>query len=288
MIYQSPQNPNTHLTVKERQYPSFPTKYLFAQKLIQGKVLDFGAGLGKDVEFLKAKDFEVKAYAPYYSPEYPQERFDTILCNYVLNVLLPEEQSAVLMCIAELLKPTGKAYFTVRRDITQNGFRYNPKREVSVYQCNVTLPYKSIYKTEHCEIYQYQPYHQLKHNDSDCPFCNPDSERMLISEIATAYAIFDKYPISEGHALIIPKRHIPNYFDLSFKEQSACWLLVNRVKTILQNQFNPEGFNVGINVNAEAGQTVFHAHIHLIPRYKGDVENPRGGIRQIIPLKANY
>ena len=110
----------------------------------------------------------------------------------------------------------------------------------------------------------------------------------MIVESATAYAIFDKFPVSKGHALIIPKKHCADYFDLTFREQSACIFMLNKVQEILANKFKPDGFNVGINICETAGQTVPHVHIHLIPRYKGDVENPRGGVRGIIPNKQKY
>ncbi|MCV5968643.1 HIT family protein, partial [Lactococcus petauri] len=87
-----------------------------------------------------------------------------------------------------------------------------------------------------------------------------------------AFSIFDKFPVSEGHALVIPKRHVSNYFELSFKEQMACWLMVNKVKTIINQHFKVEDFNIGINIGSIAGQTIPHVHIHIIPRYKGDVE----------------
>lgn len=283
----SDKNPNAHLTVKERKNPSFPTTHLYQNKLLQGRILDFGCGLGKDVEFLQQQGFEVVAYDNHYCPDYPTGKFDTILCNYVLNVLLPEEQTLVLMQIAELLKPTGKAFFTVRRDLKKNGYLYNPKRDATVYQCNVVLNYKSLLLTNLCEIYEYQHYNQLQKNNN-CVFCAVETDRALITETATVFAIYDKYPVSNGHALVIPKRHVANYFDLSTKEQQACWFVANRVQQILQHQFNPDGFNVGININEAAGQTVSHAHIHLIPRYLGDVENPRGGIRGVILGKGDY
>lgn len=94
--------------------------------------------------------------------------------------------------------------------------------------------------------------------------------------------------MSIGHSLIVPKRLVSNYFDLSQKEQTALWIVVNEVKKILQEKYNPDGFNIGINVNEEAGQTIWHCHIHIIPRYKGDVEEPRGGVRGVIPSKKNY
>jgi diadenosine tetraphosphate (Ap4A) HIT family hydrolase len=121
-----------------------------------------------------------------------------------------------------------------------------------------------------------------------CPFCQPDIEREIIVESPNAFAIYDKFPVNKGHALIIPKKHCSNYFDLTFKEQSACISILNAVKQIIAKRYNPDGFNVGININEAAGQTVPHVHIHLIPRYKGDVEQPRGGIRGVIPEKQNY
>jgi len=282
-------NINSHLTVKERTEPSLPTRSLFKEKRLIGKILDFGCGLGADVEFLRNNKLEVIAYDKYYFPEYPQEKFDTIICNYVLNVLLPEEQTQVLMEVAQLLKSSGKAYFAVRRDIKKNGFIYNSKRKVSVYQCNVLLPFSSVFKTEYCEIYEYQHYTTIYKGDkSISPFLEGNEIRELIIETATVFAIKDKFPVSEGHSLVIPKRLISNYFDLNFREQTAIWLAVNKVKSILTQHHNPHGFNVGFNVNEVGGQTIFHTHIHIIPRYKNDVENPKGGIRNVIPQKSDY
>ena len=123
---------------------------------------------------------------------------------------------------------------------------------------------------------------------SPCPFCTLPTDQLMIAESATAFAIFDKFPVSKGHALVIPTRHVSNYFDLTLQEQMDCLILLNEVKTILQKQFNPDGFNVGINIHAAAGQTVPHAHIHLIPRYQDDVQEPRGGVRGVIPGKQTY
>jgi diadenosine tetraphosphate (Ap4A) HIT family hydrolase len=289
MIVQSPNNPYSHLTIKEREWPSFPTKHLLSNGLIKGRVLDFGCGTGVDVEFLRGKGHDVIGYDPYYAPDYPTGRFDTILCHYVLNVLLPEEQVAVLMAVSELLEPGGKAYFTVRRDIKRNGFRVHAKHNQKVYQCNVVLPFKSLVQAEHCEVYEYQHFNQIpRPNRAECPFCHPDPERELLSESATVYALLDRYPVSPGHALIIPKQHMNSYFELSDRVRTACWLMVSRVQTILLQRFQPEGFNVGINVGAVAGQTIPHIHIHLIPRYPGDVPNPVGGVRNVIPDKGDY
>ena len=288
-IFQSPKNPHSHLTVKKRDKVSFPTKKLFTKKLIIGNTLDFGCGLGADVRFLKSNKINVIGYDPYYSPNYPKNKFDTIICIYVLNVLLPIEQMNVLMAVSELLKPTGKGYFAVRRDIKKVGYRNHYIHKVKTYQCNVILPYKSIFKTNFCEIYEYQHLNRIKTGlNNECPFCNLSEKTKLITESATAYAIYDNYPVSEGHSLIIPKQHISSYFDLSEHSKRACWLLVDRVKKILAEKFQPDGYNIGININQEAGQTINHVHIHLIPRYKNDVENPKGGIRHVIPGKGFY
>ena len=119
-----------------------------------------------------------------------------------------------------------------------------------------------------------------------CPFCNLEREKILESELS--FAIYDGFPVNEGHVLIIPKRHTADYFDLSLEEQKDCIELLNRVKGIVQEKYNPDGFNVGININEAAGQTVSHVHIHLIPRYEGDVEEPRGGVRGVIPKRKSY
>src|SRR5690554_6108613 len=192
------------------------------------------------------------------------------------------------MEISQLLKPTGRAYFAVRRDINYEGFRTHKLHHKPTYQCIVKLPYRTVFKNENVEIYEYQHINQIAHQNLTCPFCNPESTKELLLESATAYAIYDQFPVNEGHALIIPKRHCSDYFSLSFKEQSACWFILNKTKEIISEKFNPDGFNVGININETAGQTIPHVHIHLIPRYKDDVENPEGGVRGVIPEKQIY
>lgn len=283
------ENLNSHLTAKERETISFPAKYLDSQNLLIGEVLDFGCGFGKDVEVLKEKGISIIGYDKHYFPIFPSQRFDTIICFYVLNVLLQEEQAKVLMEISQLLRPTGKAYFAVRRDLKHQGFRMHKIYHQQTYQCNVKLPFKSIFRNDNCEIYEYRHFNKLKEpNSLDCPFCNPEQDRELIVESATAFSMYDKFPVNDGHALIIPKKHCFNYFDLTFKEQAACLFMLNTVKQIVYEKFKPDGFNIGINVNEAAGQTISHVHIHLIPRYNGDVEEPRGGVRGVIPSKKDY
>jgi len=104
-----------------------------------------------------------------------------------------------------------------------------------------------------------------------------------------AYASYDTYPVSEFHCLIIPKRHVKDYFDLSDNEVIACNNLIKKVKDeIILKDPSVKGFNIGTNSGAIAGQSIMHCHIHLIPRREGDVENPQGGVRSVIPLKQHY
>jgi diadenosine tetraphosphate (Ap4A) HIT family hydrolase len=120
-----------------------------------------------------------------------------------------------------------------------------------------------------------------------CPFCTLPDER-VIDQNDHGLVIRDGFPISPGHTLIIPKRHIGSFFDLNIAERSDLLGLLDKAKTALDNEFNPNGFNIGINDGPAAGQTVPHLHIHLIPRYAGDRADPRGGVRWIIPEKADY
>ncbi len=115
-----------------------------------------------------------------------------------------------------------------------------------------------------------------------CVFCQ-SGNLAVIAENELALAFYDGCPVSEGHTLIIPKRHVETYFEASFQEQAAITRLSYQVKDYLQAKYQPDGYNVGANIGLAAGQTVFHYHIHIIPRYKGDVANPRGGVRKVIP-----
>ena len=124
--------------------------------------------------------------------------------------------------------------------------------------------------------------------DNICPFCKVESEREIITSSLLSIAFFDGFPVSPGHALIIPKRHVASFFDLTKDEQQDMLKLVDSVKSIIDEKYHPDGYNVGVNIGEAAGQSIFHVHMHLIPRYKGDVSNPRGGVRGVIPSKQNY
>jgi len=120
-----------------------------------------------------------------------------------------------------------------------------------------------------------------------CLFCTLPLERIIDSN-DLALVIRDGYPISPAHTLVIPKRHICSWFETTSQEQSAMLDLLRKAKVILEEEFKPDGYNIGINDGPTAGQTVPHLHMHLIPRYKDDLEDPRGGVRWIIPKKAKY
>ena len=123
-------------------------------------------------------------------------------------------------------------------------------------------------------------------NPGDCIFCDP--KRKILAENAHALAFFDSFPVSRGHALVVPKRHALDIFELSDEEYAGCFSLVFPLRELLIARFAPDGFNVGANCSEAAGQSVWHAHIHVIPRYVGDVPEPRGGIRNVLPRKAKY
>ena len=120
-----------------------------------------------------------------------------------------------------------------------------------------------------------------------CAFCTLPSARVIDAN-ATAMVIRDGYPVSPGHTLVIPKRHTGSFFDLSEKERNELLSLLDRAKLVLDEEFHPQGYNIGINDGAAAGQTVPHLHVHLIPRFDGDLPDPRGGVRWVIPAKAKY
>jgi diadenosine tetraphosphate (Ap4A) HIT family hydrolase len=123
--------------------------------------------------------------------------------------------------------------------------------------------------------------------EKPCPFCHRDPARVLAEdELTVIYK--DGFPVSPGHTVILPKRHVATLFEATEEEQQALLKALNRAKVILDEAHHPDGYNIGINHRAAGGQTVPHLHIHLIPRYKGDREDPRGGVRWVLPERARY
>lgn len=122
----------------------------------------------------------------------------------------------------------------------------------------------------------------------DCIFCDIiKNNKDILFESKSSVAFYDSFPVSVGHTLIIPKRHCETYFDLTDEEMKDMHSLSIKVKEYLDAEFQPDGYNVGFNCDVAAGQSVMHAHMHIIPRYQGDSENPRGGVRKVVKIN-NY
>jgi diadenosine tetraphosphate (Ap4A) HIT family hydrolase len=125
----------------------------------------------------------------------------------------------------------------------------------------------------------------MNNDDQNCPFCHPDS---VLFGNELAYVKPDKFPVNPGHLLIIPRRHVADFFLTTPEEKAALLLFLDKAKLYIDGKHTPSGYNVGINVGEVAGQTIMHVHLHLIPRYHGDLENPRGGVRGVIPTRQSY
>jgi superfamily II DNA or RNA helicase/HKD family nuclease/diadenosine tetraphosphate (Ap4A) HIT family hydrolase len=123
--------------------------------------------------------------------------------------------------------------------------------------------------------------------NTSCPFCNPAVDRIFYMD-SVVIGLWDGYPVSPGHALIVPRRHVASWFEATADEKYAVIDALERAKREIEKTHAPQGYNIGVNVGSPAGQTIFHLHVHLIPRYHGDMPDPRGGVRYVIPQKANY
>jgi len=124
--------------------------------------------------------------------------------------------------------------------------------------------------------------------DSACRMCKSKSSPRLMFEGKYGFAVWDRHPVSAGHFLVVPHRHFSDYFDINDEEREELWLLVARGKAVADEKYHPDGYNIGINVGKWAGQSIPHLHIHVIPRYAGDVENPKGGVRGVVPERKLY
>ena len=122
--------------------------------------------------------------------------------------------------------------------------------------------------------------------NNPCLFCTDPQGVSLQNELA--FSARDSYAVSPGHSVVIPNRHVAEFFDLTPEEIAACMALIQEEKKLLDAEFKPDGYNIGVNIGQAAGQSIHHVHIHIIPRYKGDVENPQGGVRHVLPKKAHY
>ena len=117
-----------------------------------------------------------------------------------------------------------------------------------------------------------------------CPFCNPAPEDIVAAN-DLCYARYDIHPVSPGHLLVIPFRHVASYFETTYEERMALARLIDDCREITEREYHPGGYNIGVNVGEVAGQNVMHVHVHFIPRYQGDTEHPGGGVRGVIPQK---
>ena len=123
---------------------------------------------------------------------------------------------------------------------------------------------------------------------NECFFCECIKNNNYKLENEYAIARFDDFPVNEGHLEVIPKRHVKDWWGTSLEERIAIFDLLDKAKELIDEKFKPDGYNIGMNLGEKAGQSVMHLHVHLIPRYSGDVPNPRGGVRGVIPEKQNY
>ncbi|MBD3236506.1 MAG: HIT domain-containing protein [Candidatus Eisenbacteria bacterium] len=123
--------------------------------------------------------------------------------------------------------------------------------------------------------------------DRPCPFCHPDPGLVVVRR-DHALALRDAFPLAPGHTLIVPARHVASWFDTTEEERRDILELLSVVREQLEEELHPDGYNIGINDGAAAGQTVMHLHVHVVPRHRGDVPDPRGGIRWIFPDRADY
>ena len=114
---------------------------------------------------------------------------------------------------------------------------------------------------------------------SGCELCTP---RDVVLENDLAYARYDSNSLSRGHVIVVPKRHVADFFEMDGAEQAAVLQLLNRIRQFIQKEYSPDGYNVGANIGRAAGQSRMHVHLHLIPRYSGDVPDPSGGIRRVL------
>jgi diadenosine tetraphosphate (Ap4A) HIT family hydrolase len=126
------------------------------------------------------------------------------------------------------------------------------------------------------------------HRDTDCVFCRRLAEGDIEAENDLCAIVLDQYPVNPGHRLVIPKRHVASYFSLTKEEKRSLWELVDEARDRVERGHHPDGYNIGLNDRAAAGQTIPHVHMHVMPRYQGDRDDPRGGVRWIIPERARY
>jgi diadenosine tetraphosphate (Ap4A) HIT family hydrolase len=167
--------------------------------------------------------------------------------------------------------------------VNQKGSNDTSNLQALCYTCNAQKRDRD--DTDFAKVHE-----SYSKRESKCVFCNPiDNDITIVDENELCLAFRDSYPVTEGHTLIIPKRHVSDYFDLHSPERNAIEELLQRQREVLKSNYKDiTGFNIGVNSGEDAGQSIFHVHVHLIPRRKGDMENPKGGVRGVIPERQAY
>lgn len=206
-------NKYSYMTAKRRDSMSAPARWLHKAGLLRGRVLDLGCGYGRDTDDLRQMGVDIVGYDPHYRPERPEGLFDTIICVYVLNVLLPYEQAEVLMEISQWLRPGGHAYYAVRRDLTQEGYRLHAVGRQYTYQCNVRLPYTSLLSNRSFELYEYRPTALPDGNSLVCETCSVMAWRSRASAAVN----------------ISPKRAVKSHEELTDREVLAMRIVIGFV-----------------------------------------------------------
>lgn len=258
---------NQHQLLSQYELDSLsqPMQWLLEKKLLKGKILVYGTD-SYEQKLLSRKGYNIEVRNRDYQPNHPSEQFDTIISIYLFNWLDNIEQNNILLSVSRLLKHGGKAYFAVKHHFGFKNICLNEQHQIEQTISNVTLPFKKVFQGYIFDIYKFQHFNITSRNLSKCAYCTPQQEILLENEYS--YAMLSNNPISKGHALVIPKRHVASYFDLTVNEQVACQLTLNRLKQIIDDEHAPDGYSVSINMNALAEQWVEHVAIELVARYE--------------------
>ena len=230
-----------------------------------GKILVYGSD-NYQQKLLSNLGYNITFCGRDYQPNHSAEQFDTIISIYLFNWLDNIEQNNVLLSVSRLLKHGGKAYFAVKHHFGFKNICLNEQHQIEQTISNVTLPFAKVFNSYIFDIYEFQHFNIANRHRSQCPYCSPQQQVILENEYS--YAILSNSPISKGHGLVIPKRHVASYFDLTIDEQIACQLTLNRLKKIIDEEHSPNGYSVSIGMNALAEQVVEHVGVELVAIYK--------------------
>lgn len=246
----------SRLTALNREKPSFPARWLLLNRHIRGEVLDYGCGYGKDVGYFKENDLKAVGFDPHFFPQLPKtgKTFDRITCSFVFNVLEAESRNLAMMRISRYLKPKGKAFISVRRDVDESGFRVVPGTKEIIFQANVFLPFKSLLQDLDYEIYEYRPYVHLNEEDVDRSMISPPRGYEMLAESINAVAVTPKQLRFKHHFIVLPKRKAPSFHQLPLYEQNECLQLADFViKEVMQ--VDKSSFSYSIQAGqADAGK----------------------------------